>query len=64
MQVNYWASFAQRQGMELNLGKGSFKSKYSLTLEPIEDGLIHRPRVSDDKDLIHRPRVRVDKDLR
>ncbi|XP_071848291.1 bridge-like lipid transfer protein family member 2 isoform X2 [Apostichopus japonicus] len=46
MQVNYWASFAQRQGMELNLGKGSFKSKYSLTLEPIEDGLIHRPRAN------------------
>ncbi|XP_037949690.1 protein KIAA0100-like [Teleopsis dalmanni] len=43
-QVLYWMSHALHKGFQLNGGRVSFSSEYSLSLSPIEDGLIHRDR--------------------
>ncbi|XP_030385749.1 protein KIAA0100 [Scaptodrosophila lebanonensis] len=43
-QVLYWMSHALHKGFQLNGRRVSFSSEYSLTLNPIDDGLIHRPR--------------------
>uniref|UniRef100_A0A6B2EIM8 FMP27/BLTP2/Hobbit GFWDK motif-containing RBG unit domain-containing protein n=1 Tax=Phlebotomus kandelakii TaxID=1109342 RepID=A0A6B2EIM8_9DIPT len=43
-QVLYWISHALNRGFELNGGRVSFSSEHTLTLYPIDDGLIHRPR--------------------
>ncbi|EDV96361.1 GH15243 [Drosophila grimshawi] len=43
-QVLYWMSHALHKGFQLNGRRVSFSSEYCLTLNAIEDGLIHRPR--------------------
>ncbi|KAM7354827.1 bridge-like lipid transfer protein family member hobbit [Cochliomyia hominivorax] len=43
-QVLYWMSHARHKGFQLNGGRVSFCSEYLLSLSPIDDGLIHRPR--------------------
>lgn len=43
-QVIYWLSHAGHKGFQLNGGRVSFSSEHNLTLHPIDDGLIHRPR--------------------
>ncbi|XP_017843588.2 LOW QUALITY PROTEIN: protein KIAA0100 [Drosophila busckii] len=43
-QVLYWMSHALHKGFQLNGRRVSFGSEYSLTLNAIDDGLIHRPR--------------------
>lgn len=43
-QVLYWMSHALHRGFELNGGRVSFSSEHTLTLYPIDDGLVHRPR--------------------
>ncbi|XP_011201805.2 protein KIAA0100 [Bactrocera dorsalis] len=43
-QVLYWMSHALHKGFQLNGGRVSFSSEYCLSLCPIDDGLIHRPR--------------------
>ncbi|XP_036342075.1 protein KIAA0100-like isoform X2 [Rhagoletis pomonella] len=43
-QVLYWMSHALHKGFQLNGGRVSFSSEYCLSLNPIDDGLIHRPR--------------------
>ncbi|KAH8380297.1 hypothetical protein KR009_009804, partial [Drosophila setifemur] len=43
-QVLYWMSHALQKGFQLNGRRVSFSSEYCLTLNPIDDGLIHRPR--------------------
>ncbi|XP_005187021.2 protein hobbit [Musca domestica] len=43
-QVLYWMSHARHKGFQLNGGRVSFSSEYLLSLSPIDDGLIHRPR--------------------
>ncbi|XP_030570008.1 protein KIAA0100 [Drosophila novamexicana] len=43
-QVLYWMSHALHKGFQLNGRRVSFSSEYCLTLNPIDDGLIHRPR--------------------
>ncbi|GAB0095576.1 KIAA0100 [Sergentomyia squamirostris] len=43
-QVLYWISHALNRGFELNGGRVSFSSEHTLSLYPIDDGLIHRPR--------------------
>ncbi|XP_039229418.1 protein KIAA0100 [Drosophila yakuba] len=43
-QVLYWMSHALQKGFQLNGRRVSFSSEHSLTLNPIDDGLIHRPR--------------------
>lgn len=43
-QVLYWMSHALHKGFQLNGGRVSFSSEHCLSLCPIDDGLIHRPR--------------------
>ncbi|XP_037044573.1 protein KIAA0100 isoform X2 [Bradysia coprophila] len=43
-QVLYWMSHALHRGFELNGGRVTFSSEHTLTLHPIDDGLIHRQR--------------------
>lgn len=43
-QVCYWMSHALHRGFQLNGGRISYSSEYSLALNPIDDGLLHRPR--------------------
>lgn len=43
-KVVYWMSHALHKGFRLNGGPLSFGSEYNLTLNPIDDGLIHRLR--------------------
>lgn len=43
-QVLYWMSHALHRGFELNGGRVSFSSEHNLSLHPVDDGLIHRPR--------------------
>lgn len=43
-QVVYWMSHALHRGFELNGGRVTFSSEHMLSLYPIDDGLIHRPR--------------------
>lgn len=43
-QVSYWMSHALHRGFQLNGGRVSYSSEHMLALNPIDDGLIHRPR--------------------
>ncbi|XP_055373341.1 protein hobbit [Condylostylus longicornis] len=43
-QILYWMSHALHRGFQLNGGRVSFSSEHILTLSPIDDGLVHRPR--------------------
>lgn len=43
-QVCYWMSHALHRGFQLNGGRISYSSEHLLALNPIDDGLIHRPR--------------------
>ncbi|KAL7018475.1 hypothetical protein ACKWTF_010768 [Chironomus riparius] len=43
-QVSYWMSHALHRGFQLNGGRVSYSSEHTLALNPIDDGLIHRPR--------------------
>ncbi|XP_055610568.1 protein hobbit isoform X2 [Uranotaenia lowii] len=43
-QIFYWMSHALNRGFQLNGGRISLSSEHTLTLSPIDDGLIHRPR--------------------
>ncbi|XP_070572768.1 bridge-like lipid transfer protein family member 2 isoform X2 [Ptychodera flava] len=45
-RVCYWASFAQQNGLEFNLGPGTFRVKCRRTLTPFNDGLLRRPQAS------------------
>ncbi|OXU27590.1 hypothetical protein TSAR_008120 [Trichomalopsis sarcophagae] len=42
--VSYWMSFAMQRGFEVTGGRVALSSEHNLTLHPITDGLIHRPR--------------------
>ncbi|XP_014209605.1 protein KIAA0100 [Copidosoma floridanum] len=42
--VSYWMSFAMQRGFEVTGGRVACSSEHSLSLHPIDDGLIHRPR--------------------
>lgn len=42
-QIFYWMSHAMQRGFQLNGGRVSFSSEHTLTLRPVDDGLIHRP---------------------
>ncbi|XP_041768219.1 protein KIAA0100 isoform X1 [Anopheles merus] len=43
-QIFYWMSHALNRGFQLSGGRITFSSEHTLTLLPIDDGLIHRPR--------------------
>jgi hypothetical protein len=43
-QVCYWMSHALHRGFQLNGGRISYSSEHILALNPLDDGLIHRPR--------------------
>lgn len=43
-QVCYWMSHALHRGFQLNGGRISYSSEHMLALNPVDDGLIHRPR--------------------
>lgn len=43
-QIYYWLSHALNRGFQLNGGRVSLSSEHILTLIPMDDGLIHRPR--------------------
>lgn len=43
-QVCYWMSHALHRGFQLNGGRISYSSEHTLTLNPVDDGLIHRQR--------------------
>lgn len=43
-QIYYWMSHAMNRGFQLNGGRVSLSSEHILSLNPIDDGLIHRPR--------------------
>ncbi|XP_017781578.1 PREDICTED: protein KIAA0100 [Nicrophorus vespilloides] len=43
-QVCYWMSFAMQRGCELLGGRVSSSSEHILSLNPIDDGLKHRPK--------------------
>lgn len=43
-QVCYWMSHALHRGFQLNGGRISYSSEHMLALNPMDDGLIHRPR--------------------
>ncbi|XP_076622390.1 bridge-like lipid transfer protein family member hobbit isoform X1 [Colletes latitarsis] len=42
--VSYWMSFAMQRGFEVTGGRVACSSEHNLSLHPIGDGLIHRPR--------------------
>lgn len=42
--VSYWMSFAMQRGFEVTGGRVACSSEHNLSLHPIDDGLIHRPR--------------------
>lgn len=43
LQLDYWTSASMTKGVLMNVAKGlSLSSEYSLKLEKINDGLIHR----------------------
>ncbi|XP_063972266.1 protein hobbit isoform X1 [Diachasmimorpha longicaudata] len=42
--VSYWMSFAMQRGFEVTGGRVACSSEHNLSLYPIDDGLIHRPR--------------------
>ncbi|XP_058059559.1 protein hobbit [Anopheles bellator] len=43
-QIFYWMSHALNRGFQLSGGRITFSSEHTLGLQPIDDGLIHRPR--------------------
>lgn len=43
-QIMYWMSHALHRGFEFNGGRVTFSSEHTMTVAPIDDGLIHRPR--------------------
>jgi hypothetical protein len=43
-QVCYWMSHALHRGFQLNGGRISYSSEHMLAINPLDDGLIHRPR--------------------
>ncbi|XP_055631118.1 protein hobbit isoform X2 [Toxorhynchites rutilus septentrionalis] len=43
-QIFYWMSHALNRGFQLNGGRITLSSEHTLTLSPIDDGLVHRPR--------------------
>lgn len=43
-QIMYWMSHALQRGFELNGGRVTFSSEHTMTICPIDDGLIHRAR--------------------
>ncbi|KAL1132826.1 hypothetical protein AAG570_010778 [Ranatra chinensis] len=43
-QIHYWMSYAMQRGLELTGESISFSSEHLLSLVPIADNLIHRPR--------------------
>ncbi|XP_035788050.1 protein KIAA0100-like isoform X1 [Anopheles albimanus] len=43
-QIFYWMSHALNRGFQLSGGRITLSSEHTLTLQPIDDGLIHRPR--------------------
>ncbi|XP_029850428.2 protein KIAA0100 [Ixodes scapularis] len=45
-QVCYWTSLAKQHGFELLAGRLQLSSEHGLTLEPVRDGLLHRPRAN------------------
>lgn len=42
--VSYWMSFAMQRGFEVTGGRVVCSCEHNLSLHPIDDGLIHRPR--------------------
>ncbi|OAD59560.1 hypothetical protein WN48_08668 [Eufriesea mexicana] len=42
--VSYWMSFAMQRGFEVTGGRVGCSCEHNLSLHPIDDGLIHRPR--------------------
>lgn len=42
--LNYWMSHALHRGCQLNGGRISFSSEHNLSINPIDDGLIHRAK--------------------
>ncbi|CAB0042152.1 unnamed protein product [Trichogramma brassicae] len=42
--VSYWMSAAMQRGFEVTGGRLACSSEHCLTLHPINDGLVHRPR--------------------
>lgn len=42
--VSYWMSFAMQRGFEVTGGRVACSCEHNLSLHPIDDGLIHRPR--------------------
>jgi hypothetical protein len=44
MKVLYWMSHTQHRGFQLNGDRVSYSSEHTLSLHPIDDGLVHRPR--------------------
>lgn len=42
--VSYWMSAAMQRGFEVTGGRLACSSEHCLSLHPIDDGLIHRPR--------------------
>ncbi|XP_077995172.1 bridge-like lipid transfer protein family member 2 [Glandiceps talaboti] len=45
-RVSYWASFAKQNGVEFNLGPGTFRVRCRRTLTPFNDGLKRRAQAS------------------
>lgn len=50
-QIYYWMSHALNRGFQLNGGRVSLSSEHTLSLNPIDDGLIHRTR--SDWDIVY-----------
>ncbi|XP_076682699.1 bridge-like lipid transfer protein family member hobbit isoform X2 [Andrena cerasifolii] len=44
--VSYWMSFAMQRGFEVTGGRVVCSCEHNLSLHPIDDGLIHRPRAA------------------
>ncbi|KAI6650477.1 hypothetical protein LOD99_5914 [Oopsacas minuta] len=43
-QLSYWSSYNNRIGLVFRVNALSLKSEYKLAINPVLDGLIHRPR--------------------
>uniref|UniRef100_A0A1X7V154 FMP27/BLTP2/Hobbit GFWDK motif-containing RBG unit domain-containing protein n=1 Tax=Amphimedon queenslandica TaxID=400682 RepID=A0A1X7V154_AMPQE len=44
--INYWSSVRKQEGLEFTVNGLSLKMQYSLTLQPLVDGLVRRPRAN------------------
>ena len=44
--INYWSSVRKQEGLEFTLNGLLLKIQYSLTLQPLVDGLVRRPRAN------------------